>query len=615
MRSAACSRLLTVLVAAASCLEAGLAPAAPVTPSAPAPPGAPAPPAPLLVVLSDTGQRKGSLPLFRLHPDGGRIADGLLRGFPARVVRLYRLEQTFLHLKTGVPIEPAYLEFSRRQGGFPGFGFSLAGSDKPGTGYVDLHEQQNARPRFGGIDQIFPHELAHVMMQQLVGELPPGGSTQGHAIAVRTDAVMAFAEGFAEHFQVMALDDPDADPGTRQLLADSYWQVRTEREMAAYRKAMVARWAPGARPRLMFLFWYSGAEQAMRYYAVKANGFAREVNLPERLLRTGDPYAAYLLENTLPGPADGQPKSAGQMLATEGVVSTLFWRWGTCAALRNRYREEAFYAAFGARRADIPPDLNVYLKMFFVFERAKPHTTLAAIDAYKAAFPDEAADLDRLVREVLLGRTPARAGEIWLTNETFRVGTRVFDQLRAAPQPHTFDLNAASLVDLVAVPGVSLELARAIRAGAPYALLQDLRRVSGVGNALMTGFERMAARAKDVRVEEGASTLVAMLAPTAKRALLLWLAAAAAGMFLFRRARRCGMVRASVCALGASLAALLGAWVTGSLMVACAAPALVFALPALLLSLRRRSTASPRATALAWLGATAPALLVVTPMF
>jgi DNA uptake protein ComE-like DNA-binding protein len=571
---------------------------------------------PLLVVLSDTGEVRDGLNVFCPHPDASRISAELLRGFPERMARLYRLEQEYLHRKAGTPIEPAYLEFSRRQGGFPGFGFWLGAEAKRGVGYVDLYEDQFRRPRFGGIDQIFPHELAHVMVQQLAGEPAQGGSTQGHAIAVRTDPVMAFTEGFAEHFQVMALDDPEADPRARALLSDPYWQAHANRDVEEYRRAMTARWAPASRARIAFMFWYSGTEQVLRYYGVRSNAFARQPAVPERLLRTTDPYAAYLLENVLPGAPTDPPKSAAQMLATEGVVSTLFWKWATCEALRSRYADEAFYARFGVARQDVPPELNVYLKLFDVLHTSRPQTAQGVIEAYTAAFPRDAADVDAVVREVLLGQALPRAPELWLANRDFHVGTRIFDQLRAAPQTHTFDLNAASVTDLVAVPGVSLELAREILRHGPYDGTADLGRVPGLSPALVQRFAAMSADIKAVRAADGgSSSLFDLVWAFGRRALLLWGLAAAVGAVLFRRVRRCGWVRAGASALGASLAVFGVAWVIGSFRMAAAAPLVAFAVPGLVWSLRQRPLGPALArTALAWVLAAAPALTMITPL-
>jgi hypothetical protein len=80
---------------------------------------------PLLVVLTDTGKIRDGYPVLRHHPDDARIASVLSRGFSGKILRLYRLEQTYLERAARIRPEPAYLLFSNHQGGFPRFGFYL----------------------------------------------------------------------------------------------------------------------------------------------------------------------------------------------------------------------------------------------------------------------------------------------------------------------------------------------------------------------------------------------------------------------------------------------------------------------------------------------------------
>jgi hypothetical protein len=172
---------------------------------------------PLLVVLSDTGQIRDGLPVLKPHPEGPAVAEALLKGFPLKLLRLYRYVQIYLNAGPNGRPEPAYLLFSSHQGGFPRFGFYLQDKLKKGTGYVDLFRTKELTGHFSAVDQIFPHELGHIIVRLLSGEPSPGGANQIHAIAVRTDPKVAFREGFAEHLQVMAVDDPEADPSTHAL--------------------------------------------------------------------------------------------------------------------------------------------------------------------------------------------------------------------------------------------------------------------------------------------------------------------------------------------------------------------------------------------------------------
>ncbi len=581
-----------------------------------------APPAdpPLLVLLDETGASRNGVPVLRLHPDGDRIRDALLRGFSARWLRLYNLEQIYLHKKGGPAPEPAYLLLSSQEGGFPRFGFYLGAEDKRHAAYVDFHRDSNVSGYLGAMDQIFPHELAHVMVQQLAGAPPPGGSNQIHAIGVRTDPVMAFQEGFAESIQILALDDPETNAASQAAAADPRARETALARLRAYQRELTARWAPASRLRMSFVLWFSTTEQSLRYHAVKANAFARAPQLPAPLLVPGDPYAAYLLENILPGGPADPPRSAARMLSTEGVISALFYRWATSELLQQKYRDAAFYAQFDASRDQIAPLENLYLKLFHVLHARKPQNTMQLIAAYKAEFPDESEAVDAVVHEVLLGQTLPSAPALWLANRDFSTGTSLFDQLRRVPRPHTFDLNTASVVDLLTVPGVDLSTANAIVAGAPYATLDDLHRVPGFTPALADRFRRMATEMDALKSSqeslESHFPIKEILLSYVWRAVFILMGTALAGAILYRFIRQVRWYRAVLNGLAASLMCLLAGWIVADPLFAAAAVLLLFGLPAALWQLWRQRSVQPAFRAfLAWLAAVLPTVLVQFPLF
>jgi hypothetical protein len=162
------------------------------------------------------------------------------------------------------------------------------------------------------MDQIFPHELLHVIVRQLAGERRGGGSNQVHAIGVRTDPETAFEEGFAEHAQVMALDDADALPETRAVAGDVALRAWADRKFDDYERALTARFSPGARARIAFPLWFGRAEQTLRYHGVRENLFSLARPVPPRLRSARDPYAAYLFENILPADPAIREAAAGR---------------------------------------------------------------------------------------------------------------------------------------------------------------------------------------------------------------------------------------------------------------------------------------------------------------
>lgn len=454
----------------------------------------------LLSVVAPSGRKRDGLPV--LVPDPGpdpAAADVLLKGFSGRLLRLYAMVQERLHREGGPPPEPAYLLFSGEEGGFARKGFYLGDRDKRHAGYVDLRAGSPLTGRFGAVDQIFPHELGHVIHGQLAGEPPPGGCNQVHAISLRSDPVVAFAEGFAEHLQVMAVDDPDAEPDTKALAADSAAEERMNDHLDRYLAEVQAE--PGPKGGLVngFLRWFPGVEQAERYFAVKGNRFAFEPSLPERLLGTDDPYRAYLIEGVVPGRPGDAPKSPARAFSTEGFVSTFFVRLVCSPEVRERPADDGLYAAFGVTAADVGPLENAYLKVLHAIRTGQTHTLLQFLASYRRAFPDEEGLLADILGELLSGQDARPAAPMWLACDRFSTGTSLFDQYRCAPRAHTFDLNAASAVDLVAVPGVNLELARSLLCRAPFADLQALAEVEGMTRATVERFRRMESRMAEVR--------------------------------------------------------------------------------------------------------------------
>jgi len=548
------------------------------------------------------------------------VIDALSRGFSGRLLRLYRYEQNYLHRRGGPAPEPAYLLLSSKQGGFPRTGFYLGDEAKPQAGFVDLHRNKRLSGQFGSMDQIFPHELAHLFLFQTSGPPGHGGSNQIHAVGVRTDPMEALSEGFAEHCQALAVDDPDADPATRALANDPMWRKYASNSLALYSKEMAARWVRPLRWQLTFPGWFSQTDQILRYHAVRTNAFAREPEIPEKLLRGPDPYAAYLLVNVLPGVPGGRPKNAARMLATEGVVSALFYRWTQWAALRDAYRDEAFYAQFDVSRANVSPLENVYLKLIHVLAERKPRTTAELITGYKSVFPDEAAAIDAVASDVLLGQALPAYPEIWLANPDFKTGSSLFDQFRAQPRTHTFDLNAASLVDLIGVPGVDRSLAGAILGAGPYQTLDDLRLVSGMTPALLERFRAMNAEMKRFLASQSEDELNG-LSPSAIlwsygwRALACIALAALLGAVLFRAIRLASRARAGAAALAATIIALGFGWpIGGSAWTALAAVTALLALPAAIWTAwRRRDLRSTGAVFAAWVAAALPAALLAWP--
>jgi hypothetical protein len=392
----------------------------------------------------------------------------------------------------GRRIEPAYLLLSGNRGGFGRSGFFLGTEDKRDVSYVDLLDgsEKSVGP-YDGIDRIFPHELLHVIVAQLAGTPRKGEASQIHEVGAQTDRACAFHEGFAEAMQILAIDDASAAPRNRWLrhVAQAR-QQKIDAALLRYRTALSARISIAPASQVAFMLWYSPVAQ--RYVTVRRNGFAHQADIPQRLVHTGDPYAAYLLENLMPGEEEAPPKSPGRLVATEGVVSYLLWRWLTDANLGGYYQDDKFYASFGLARSEVIASDNTFLKLFAVLHDARPQDIVALSSAYRTAFPGEAGSVDRVVGEALVGQSLPSTPELWLTNTHFTNGIHVFDQYRALPRAHAFDLNAATVVDLITVPGVDRGLADAILTHGPFKRLDDLGAVPGMTATVQDELQRLA---------------------------------------------------------------------------------------------------------------------------
>jgi hypothetical protein len=569
----------------------------------------------LLIVLTDTGARRDGFPVLTPAPHPEPHLQVLTHGFSGRLLRLYQLEQRFMHPNRGA--RPAYLVLSSNQGGFPRVGFYLNDTALTDTGYVDLHVRSTLTGRAGAMDQIFPHELMHLIVHDLAGEPADGNARQVHAVGVRTDRITAFDEGFAEHAQVMAIDDPDVSPDTRRV-ADPAARADAVRRFDEYARAMAARWSIAPKTRMQFPFWFSASEQVLRYHGVRENLYAFEPDIPDRLLTPSTAYDAYLLENVMPGDPRGPSRSAARMLATEGVVSALFARLASDPAIRQVYRDAAFYARFGVDKAEVPPADNAYLKLFAAIHEGG-YDAAAVVRAYVRLFPDEAGAVTSIARRILNGQEPPDAPEIWLLNDRFQTGTTLFDQFRGQPRAHTFDLNASALADLLGVSGMTPASARAIRAHAPYHSVADVSRVDGVPPVVAAELSREQAAMTGQRAEENESQVSAraIITAYAVRALLAILIAASASALLYRVARRASWWRLALNGVAVALVGLLLAWTIedSSGLLPFVAPVVMFGVPAALWrSIRARSVRAGLPVAAAWLLASLAPLLVVKPL-
>ncbi len=349
-----------------------------------------------------------SYPVFRL-PDESPLLRGVYQvletSFTHQVILLDRYARNLLlsEIVGQAPPQyltaPAYLLMSQEEGGFARHGFWREDAKRQRqlvlAGYVDLVVNQES-VEDGSLEEIFSHELGHQVLGELVGKLPPGPSRNMHQSMTLTDDTTAFDEGYAEHFQPL-VRDATLNPHLREL-------------------------NKGATSTDLDLLWISRLDQQLRTDGVKRNLFIHRRALPAAALDPGaDPYRLYLDGQTSTVFLNDELRNGQQMMASEGVIATLFYRIVNEPSLRDHYRDLAFYRPFLAAdvSADrlhqaISPYENVNLKVFVAMRRAAQGIAsgappmIALVNSYAAAFPDEALAIYKVFLQTTRGATASQ---------------------------------------------------------------------------------------------------------------------------------------------------------------------------------------------------------------
>ncbi len=214
--------------------------------------------------------------------------------------QLDKMSRSYLQIEQGCEAfrHQTLLYLSNEDGGFARQGFWFKSKqDKPeycDLLFVDMTVTINDINQ-GRFLEVFAHEMAHIFMRRLKGNLPPSPSTRFHNVFAVTDYQTAFNEGFGIYFQTFAA-----------VMSDHQ----------GFRARMEGRTPPtGAE------HWFSNIDGRERIFGVMHNNFVFERALPERLTAID----AYRLEGLLPSHST-QLKNAQSMLASEGVIATLFYR-------------------------------------------------------------------------------------------------------------------------------------------------------------------------------------------------------------------------------------------------------------------------------------------------
>lgn len=234
-------------------------------------------------------------------------------------------------------LAPTWLYLSAEEGGFARQGFWLREGKAErfvADPFVDLVVDADS-VKDGSFEEIFAHEMGHVFLRRLLPNLPDGYSRTPHSSLSITDYPTAFDEGFAIHFQGLV----------RRLTRNP---ALRDQELGLQFKPFVS-------------YWLSNVDRATRIEGMRRNWFVQvQIALPG----SGDPLARRD-HSTMFDTA--RLKNGNQMMASEGVVATLFYRWlvpgpGERQALLERYAGP-FAALSELNQRELGADSPVFLDL------------------------------------------------------------------------------------------------------------------------------------------------------------------------------------------------------------------------------------------------------------
>ncbi|TFW34395.1 ComEA family DNA-binding protein [Massilia horti] len=439
---------------------------------------------------------KGSAPVLTRVRDG-KLFSALQReaahGFTASMLELDELAMQV----AGAGKQTTWLQLAQEDGGFARRGFWLQdGSamrwvDEP---MVDLVVNE-ASIADGSFEEIFAHELGHVILRRLVPNLPNGYSrTEHHSFSV-TDQPTAFDEGWATHFQ-----------GIASLLTGN------ERLRA---------FDAGLEGKPFLPLWLSNLDRESRIIGMRQNWFVHRQVTPDG---ADDAIVRHDLSTLFDR---ARLKNAPQMLATEGVLATVFYRQlapSSRAGLAARYAP--MFRSLRALSADkLDADTALLPALAQAMQRTDPAegqrfvTTLTQTTYGALSSPEIKAATEALAAPGRLGdgdafvpalqairkqfdaelaqvqahpdKLAAHAGPaLWLAHPGHKV----------AGQPLVVDLNTAEREHLLALPGIdanACERALASRArDGNFTSIADFAARAGLDAPQARAFEAMAQELK-----------------------------------------------------------------------------------------------------------------------
>lgn len=298
--------------------------------------------------------------------------------------------------------EPIYFELAKG-GNYGKQGFWFFGGkdyiDKTKVRYVSISHDKSY------FEKTVPHENAHVVMFTVIGKDFYDVPQTFHTITAISNYFMAFSEGYAESFEVFL-----ADNSMEKEIKEEYGEPQNNYNIKS-----------GNSDYFFEIFDLIRLSQPhKRYTWVKDNRFIFQKAYPQSIGRTQsikELLAYYHVDYCF---LSGKLKNAQQMLSSEGLISTLFYRIMSDGKLKNNYLSLDFYNQFLGEKYNkfnsleevkerIPPFLNINFKIINVFWKlSKKYSDevnvpgplmLEFIKLYGKEYPDEKEEIYLLFLE------------------------------------------------------------------------------------------------------------------------------------------------------------------------------------------------------------------------
>ncbi|MCB2290889.1 helix-hairpin-helix domain-containing protein [Clostridium sp. CS001] len=332
-----------------------------------------------------------------------------------------------------------------------------------------------------GIEEIFAHEFSHLWLNLLGYDFELSKSNKFHTCTAITDPFMAFSEGFAEHLEIVTKDLVH-----NVCLENKFWDYGYDVNA-----------------------WLCLRDEQLRYHAVINNRFIYHTALPycEDWNTYNHLHFAHITSSAF---TPEKLKNGNQMMASEGVISSIFYQMYKHELFKSEFIDDKFYSQFGINKNELAPLTNLYLKMIFILSKIDLKKTTLMIDfirSYGDEFPNEKKDLydvflnvthystvslkatedfgnlyrigrrgEVVVFKDILRKTKelkqdlydrvlscqlsldnALAGELWIESDA------VITPIPWSPEEKTkyhFDINTATEIDLLSLDGLTLEHAK-----------------------------------------------------------------------------------------------------------------------------------------------------------